>query len=156
MFKVLPSCDAVTPKSLPENCSSRMRPVMLCFKRICTPNFFALASSGRMSAVPFPPVGEYALTSPVQTTAWASFSFFRPPVLSPGRFFWELDAVCQQKIKCRHAFVAEGAHNFSVTEPVIVPMHQVLEHAVRRIFNPVFFLQARAAAQSDVAAALDG
>ncbi len=79
----------------------------------------------------------------------------RAAVRSAGRSIGELNAVRQQKIKCRHAFVAEGAHDFPVAEAVIVPIHQVLEHMVGRIFDAVFFLQARAAAKRDVAAAFD-
>jgi len=68
----------------------------------------------------------------------------------------EYHAMRQQKIKCRNTFIAEGADDFPVAETVIVPVHQVFKHAVRGIFNAVFFLQAGAAAQRDVAAALDG
>jgi hypothetical protein len=97
-----------------------------------------------MSAVPFPPVGEYALTSPVQTA-----------VRSAGRLVGELHPVSEQEIKSRDALVAECAHNLAVAEAVIAPVHQVLEHAIRRIFDAVFFLKAGAAAEGDIAAAFD-
>ena len=68
----------------------------------------------------------------------------------------KLDAVRQQEIERSHALIAEGAHDFPVAETVIMPVGQIVEHAVRRILDAVFLLQTRAAAQSDVAAAFDG
>src|SRR5216683_8417150 len=79
----------------------------------------------------------------------------RAAIRAARRLIGKLNAVRQKKIKCRHAFVAEGAHNFPVAEAVIVPVRQILEHAVRRILNAVFFLQARPATESDVSTALD-
>ena len=84
------------------------------------------------------------------------FHGLRAAVRAARRPVWKFDAVRQQKIQRGHTLVAEGSYNFPVAEPVVVPLCQVLKHAVRRILNAVLLLQTRAAAESDVAAAFDG
>ena len=84
MFTVLPWLVAVMPSTLPDELVSLITLVRLWRRRICTPSFLALASSGRMSAVPLAPVGEMALTPAVQTGACDLFTVGGPPSASPG------------------------------------------------------------------------